>query len=215
MLESIYRAHGYKVGLFTLLAFSRAGSRSGEQPNNVFFRNRTLVGENSSLDDRQMECETSFQHPTFFEAATAAAFLAFDQKGVDLAITETGLGGRLDSTNVINPMVSVITTIGFDHCEMLGNTLSQIAREKAGIIKPQKPVVAGWLDDEARDQVMDRFSKRKKTPSIASEIKNPSLCRPLIFRANSNAAMLLLLKRAAELCQYIFRWIMIDQVFLT
>ncbi len=88
-------------------------------------------------------------HPSFFEFMTAMAFLQFARKRCDIAIIETGLGGRLDATNVVDPEVAVITSIGFDHCDMLGDTLELIAAEKAGIIKPSKPVVIGRLPPEA------------------------------------------------------------------
>jgi dihydrofolate synthase/folylpolyglutamate synthase len=87
--------------------------------------------------------------PTFFEAATAAAFELFRRAGTELAVLEVGLGGRLDATNVIRPEATAITSIGFDHQRYLGNTLPDIAREKAGIIKPGVPVVVGRMDAEA------------------------------------------------------------------
>ena len=91
----------------------------------------------------------SGESPTFFELITIIAFLEFEKQQVDIAIVETGLGGRLDSTNVLNSDLSVITSVGYDHCEISGNELDQIAREKAGIIKPGKPVVVGWLEKMA------------------------------------------------------------------
>ena len=94
---------------------------------------------------RQSEPETG---PTYFEILTAIAFLYFTRRAIDAAVIEVGLGGRLDSTNVCRPMVSVITSISFDHMELLGDTLAKIAAEKAGIIKPGVPVVSGVVDDE-------------------------------------------------------------------
>ncbi len=85
------------------------------------------------------------RHPSFFEMLTAAAFVAFAERRVDLAVVETGLGGRLDATNVLEPRVAVITTIGLDHVATLGGTLASIAREKAGIAKPGVPLVLGWI----------------------------------------------------------------------
>ncbi len=90
---------------------------------------------------------------TFFELTTALAFLHFAQSGVDAAVVEVGLGGRLDSTNVCQPAVAVITNISFDHTRLLGNTLAAIAAEKAGIIKPGVPVVSGVMDDEPREVI--------------------------------------------------------------
>lgn len=90
---------------------------------------------------------------TFFELTTALAFLHFAQSGVDAAVVEVGLGGRLDSTNVCQPAVAAITNISFDHTRLLGNTLAEIAAEKAGIIKPGVPVISGVVDDEPRDVI--------------------------------------------------------------
>jgi len=87
---------------------------------------------------------------TFFECATAVAFVLFQRAGIRLAVIETGLGGRLDATNVLTPLVSVITRIGLDHCEQLGDTIEVIAAEKAGIIKPGRPVICGAMPGEAR-----------------------------------------------------------------
>lgn len=87
--------------------------------------------------------------PTFFECATAAAFVLFRRAGVDTAVLEVGLGGRLDATNVVTPMAAAITSIGLDHQALLGSTLAEVAREKAGVIKPGIPVVAGPLPPEA------------------------------------------------------------------
>ncbi len=91
--------------------------------------------------------------PTYFEITTAMALLHFARQKVDATVLEVGLGGRLDSTNVCQPLVSVITSISFDHMEQLGNTLAQIAGEKAGIIKPGVPVVSGVTNDEPRDVI--------------------------------------------------------------
>jgi dihydrofolate synthase / folylpolyglutamate synthase len=91
--------------------------------------------------------------PTYFEVTTAMALVQFARRRVDAAVVEVGMGGRLDSTNVCQPVVSVITTISFDHMKQLGNTLALIAREKAGIIKAGVPVVSGVLDPEPRDVI--------------------------------------------------------------
>src|SRR5262249_52717098 len=87
--------------------------------------------------------------PTFFECATAAAFVLFDRAGVEIAVLEVGLGGRLDATNVVMPIGTAITSIDFDHQAQLGSTLASIAREKAGIVKSGVPLVCGPLPDEA------------------------------------------------------------------
>ena len=89
-------------------------------------------------------------HPSFFELTTAMAFKYFADRKVDVAVVEVGLGGRLDCTNIITPLVSVITNISFDHTQFLGDTLAKIASEKAGIIKPGVPVVVGEYTPETR-----------------------------------------------------------------
>ena len=105
-------------------------------------------------------------HPSFFEFMTAMAFLQFARKRCDIAIVETGLGGRLDATNVVDPEVAVITSIGLDHCDMLGDTLELIAAEKAGIIKTGKPVVIGRLPAEA-ETVVRKVAGEKGAPVIS------------------------------------------------
>ena len=136
MLASILQEAGYKVGLFTSPHFKdyreriRINGKEIEEQFVVDFvdKNKTFFEENEL---------------SFFEMTTGLAFSYFAKQNVDIAIIEVGLGGRLDSTNVISPLVSVITNIGFDHKQFLGNTLGKIAYEKAGIIKPHTPVVIG------------------------------------------------------------------------
>ena len=136
MLASIFTQSGYNVGLFTsphLLDFRERIRINGE-----------VIPENYVIDFVKNH-NTVFNkiEPSFFEWSTALAFNYFECKKVDIAIIETGLGGRLDSTNIITPLVSAITSIGIDHTKYLGNTLEDIAREKGGIIKPNIPVVLG------------------------------------------------------------------------
>ena len=100
-------------------------------------------------------------HPTFFEVTTAAAFEIFRSASVEVAVCEVGLGGRLDATNVLSPMVTAITSIAFDHQQYLGTTLSEIAAEKAGIIKPGVPIVMGRLDVDAARVVQDTAHERQ------------------------------------------------------
>ena len=101
--------------------------------------------------------------PTFFELTTALALLHFVRRAVDVVVLEVGLGGRLDSTNVCRPRVTVITNISFDHTQQLGKTLAKIAREKAGIIKPGVPVISGVLDDAPR-QVIEQVATAAASP---------------------------------------------------
>jgi len=102
---------------------------------------------------------------TFFEFTVALMFLYFAESQVDVAVIETGLGGRLDSTNVVQPMLSVITPIGFDHMDRLGYTIAAIAGEKGGIIKPRTPVIIGARDDEARE-VLKSIAEMRESPAM-------------------------------------------------
>ncbi len=152
MLEAIYRRAGYKVGLFT-------------SPHLVSFAERIQV-------DRQLIPESHVARlvaeirahieeigsATLFEATTVMALRWFEEQKVDLVIWETGLGGRLDSTNIVTPLASVITNIQFDHEKWLGHTLAEIAREKAGIIKAGVPVITG-VEDESAWQVICEIAK--------------------------------------------------------
>lgn len=142
-LASILQSQGYKVGLYT-------------SPHLVDFRERIRVNRECISEERVIrfvEKEKSFfepLQPSFFELTTALAFLFFAEQNVDIAVIEVGLGGRLDCTNIITPILSVITNISFDHTQFLGNTLAKIAREKAGIIKNGVPVLVGETCEETR-----------------------------------------------------------------
>lgn len=141
MLASILQAAGYKTGLHT-------------SPHLKDFRERTRVNGQMMPEDFVIrfveENNTLFEtiKPSFFEMTVAMCFDYFAKQQVDIAIIETGLGGRLDSTNIIRPQLSVITNIGWDHTDLLGDTLAKIAFEKAGIIKSNTPVVIGESDEE-------------------------------------------------------------------
>ena len=142
-IAAILQSQGYKVGLYT-------------SPHLVDFRERIRVnGEclpEQYVIDFVEENRAFFEplHPSFFELTTAMAFKYFAEQKVDYAVIEVGLGGRLDCTNIITPVLSVITNISFDHTQFLGNTLAEIAGEKAGIIKPHVPVVIGEYIEETR-----------------------------------------------------------------
>ncbi len=149
MLASILRAAGKRVGMYTSPHLVRLGERV--QVDGVPLTEAEIMAYVAELDPLVAELEraTPGEAPSFFEFMTAMAFLQFARRGCDAAVVEVGLGGRLDATNIITPAVSVITSIGLDHCEMLGDTLAKIAAEKAGIIKPGLPVVMGRLPAEA------------------------------------------------------------------
>ena len=150
MLESIYRAAGLRVGLFTsphLVSFAeRIQVDRCLIPEAEVVR---LVGEMQALF-RHFHEET---HPTFFEAVTVMALRWFAEQRCDLVIWETGLGGRLDATNIVTPLASVITNIGLEHQQWLGDTVEQIAAEKAGIIKPGVPVVTAAQPGEGLEVI--------------------------------------------------------------
>lgn len=142
-LASILQEAGYKVGLYT-------------SPHLVDFRERIRVNGQCISKERVVKFvkdEREFfepLHPSFFELTTALAFKYFDEQKVDIAIIEVGLGGRLDCTNIISPILSIITNISFDHTQFLGDTLAKIAAEKAGIIKKGVPVIIGEANEETR-----------------------------------------------------------------
>lgn len=144
MIASALQEAGYRTGLYT-------------SPHLKDFRERIKInGEMIAEHDVVSFAEDHIRiiesvHPSFFEMSVAMAFDYFAQKNVDIAVIEVGLGGRLDSTNIISPVVSVITNIGHDHMDLLGNTLEKIAREKAGIIKKSVPVVIGETKPETKD----------------------------------------------------------------
>jgi dihydrofolate synthase/folylpolyglutamate synthase len=161
MLDKIYRDQGYRVGLFTSPHLIELGERIRVNGKILSFGQIEKWVEILLPITQEMQKKEEGMGPTFFEFITAIAFLEFQKQKVDLAIIETGLGGRLDSTNVLNPEVSIITTVGLDHCELLGHTLREIAAEKAGIIKKAKPVVVGWLEKEARDEVLTIAGEKK------------------------------------------------------
>ena len=137
-MASVLQQAGYRVGLFTSPALYCFEDRIRVNGNNIPFEALCSVTEQVKA-----AADAMAQHPTEFELLTAVAFTYFAQQHCDIVIAEVGLGGRLDSTNVIETVkVSVITPISFDHCALLGDTLAQIAGEKAGIIKPYVPVVS-------------------------------------------------------------------------
>ena len=166
LIAAVLQAAGYKVGLFTsphLISLTERIRINGQpipeaEVADFIEQNRAF------LDEVQ---------PSFFETMTALAFAYFVKEQVEIAVVEVGLGGRLDSTNVLTPLLSVITNIGFDHTEFLGNTLPKIAREKAGIIKPNIPVVIG----ETHPQTMNVFLDRARECGILGDGLETTDCR--------------------------------------
>ena len=160
-LAAILQQCGYKVGLYT-------------SPHLVDFRERIKVnGEVASeayVIDFVKKHKDFFEPlgPSFFELTTAMAFNYFAQEQVDIAVVEVGLGGRLDCTNIITPILSIITNISFDHTQFLGNTLAEIAGEKAGIIKPGIPVVIGETTPETKE-VFCKKATEVRAPIVFAE----------------------------------------------
>ncbi len=146
MLESIYRASGLRVGLFTSPHLVRFGERI--QVNRRLIPEAEVVRLVEGMQPLLAEFPRE-QHPTFFEVVLVMALQYFAAQKCDLVILETGLGGRLDATNIVTPLASVITPVQFDHERWLGQTLTAIAGEKAGIIKPGVPVVTSPQEPEA------------------------------------------------------------------
>lgn len=173
-LAAILQRAGYRVGLYT-------------SPHLTDFRERLRVNGRMIPKRRVarfVEEERSFfepLHPSFFELTTALAFKYFEEEKVDVAVVEVGLGGRLDCTNIITPVLSIITNISYDHTQFLGDTLAQIAAEKAGIIKPGVPVVIGEAPDAAVHEVFQkkaiemgapiRFADEETWPDVVCELK--------------------------------------------
>jgi dihydrofolate synthase/folylpolyglutamate synthase len=163
MLASVLQEAGYKVGLYT-------------SPHLKDFRERIKI--NGAEISEDFVCEFINTHKTFFEENDMSFFemsvgLAFDyfaKEKTDIAIIEVGLGGRLDATNIITPMVSVITNIGIDHVQFLGNTLELIAAEKAGIIKPEIPVVIGEYTPETQPVFLAKAKKNNAEIYFASDL---------------------------------------------
>jgi dihydrofolate synthase/folylpolyglutamate synthase len=160
MLEAVYRDNGYKVGLFSSPHLVHLGERA--QVDRQILSEAEIVEYTERLISIAGDLDRSDPdlHPAFFEFITSMAFLRFAELQVDIACIETGLGGRLDATNVVDPELSIITTISLDHCDLLGDTLAAIAGEKAGIIKKGKPVLMGKLPLEA-DAVVRRVAKER------------------------------------------------------
>ncbi len=168
MLASVLQQAGYKTGLYT-------------SPHLKDFRERIKV--NGAMIDEQSVVEFVEQNkeviesikPSFFEMTVAMAFQYFAKQNVDIAIIETGMGGRLDSTNIVSPMLSVITNIGLDHTAFLGDNLQSIAGEKAGIIKPKTPVVIGEWHKDTASVFMKKALENNSPIVFANRVRNASV----------------------------------------
>jgi dihydrofolate synthase/folylpolyglutamate synthase len=162
MLAAILQEAGYKTGLYTsphLKDFRERIKINGEMIDEA-----TVI----AFTEKTRQLSEAIK-PSFFELTVAMAFDYFAAHKVDIAIIETGLGGRLDSTNIITPILSIITNIGYDHMQLLGDTLEKIATEKAGIIKQNVPVIIGEYLPETKPVFLEHASKKKAAIYFASE----------------------------------------------
>jgi dihydrofolate synthase/folylpolyglutamate synthase len=163
MLAAILQKAGYKTGLYTsphLKDFRERIRINGEMIPESFV---------TSFVEQEKQLIENIS-PSFFEVTVAMAFSWFAEENVDVAVIEVGLGGRLDSTNIIHPELSVITNISFDHTNLLGNTLQAIAYEKAGIIKPAVPVIIGEYQEESAKVFTDKAAETQSKLLFANEI---------------------------------------------
>ena len=159
MLEAILRTSGLKVGMLTSPHLVRLGERI--QVNRRVTTDEELAELVEQLKPvaNQLAAGDPDDHPSFFELITAMGFMIFASEKVDLAIVETGLGGRLDATNVVDPILAIITSVGLDHIAQLGNNIAAIAREKAGIVKQEVPVVIGRMPSDAKESIRQTAAK--------------------------------------------------------
>jgi dihydrofolate synthase/folylpolyglutamate synthase len=194
MIDSICRAQGYCTGLFI-------------SPHLITFRERIRVNGEMISEDAVAESLTIIRdlvadwdsHPTFFEVTTALALKHFGNAKIDVAILETGLGGRLDATNAVQSDVSVITPIALDHEEWLGNTLAEIAGEKAGIIKERVPVISTPQQSEAEEVIRARATECGSIVQFVNETYHRS---PVALRGEyqkQNAAVAIAAIHAADI----------------
>lgn len=170
MLASVLQKAGHKVGVYTsphIMAFNERFRINDE----VISTDDLLLFFNTNIDDIEE------YKLTYFEISTAIAFWWFARSDVDIACIEVGLGGRLDATNIIDPVISVITSISLDHTDILGDSVIEITREKAGILKERRPVVIGDLPKEARNEILN-IAEQKQCPLFTTDDLNPKYIKP-------------------------------------
>ena len=173
MIASVLQEKGYSVGLYT-------------SPHLVRFSERIRINGVEVEDQFVIDFVRQHQHYflteqlSFFEITVGMAFAYFAEKEVDYAVIEVGLGGRLDATNIVNPLLSVITNIGLDHTEFLGTSLAEIAAEKGGIIKTGIPVVIGKKQAETKATFEDFAKQQRTTLCFAEEVNVPSISLDLL-----------------------------------
>ena len=169
MIERVLRESGYTTGLYTSPYIERYNERI--RINGVPIDGGKLAALVEQVWPVIEQCREEGLCITEFELGTVLAFLAFAKEKVDVAIIEVGLGGRLDPTNIIHPLVSVITNVGMDHMHFLGDTIEEIAMEKAGIMKPETPVVLGWQEENVRSTLLNA-AKALDIPVIEPAVQN-------------------------------------------
>ncbi len=184
ILASILQEAGYKVGLYT-------------SPHLKDFRERIKINGKEISKEKVIDFVNEFQpklkeiRPSFFEWTVGLAFYYFNNEETDINLIETGLGGRLDSTNIITPEISVITNISLEHTAILGDTIEKIAKEKAGIIKPSIPVVIGKTQPETKSLFEEIARENNSNITFADSIKNKSFeieLKGKIQQENANTA---------------------------
>lgn len=159
LLSDIFISSGYKTGLYI-------------SPHLIKINERIKVNSEDISDNNLKRIKKKYSYLlkknklTYFEQVTAIAFIYFCEQKVDICILETGLGGRFDATNIVNPLVSIITTVALDHTEILGDTISEIAFEKAGIIKQNVPVVCGNMPTAALKQILKVTKSKNSKPYV-------------------------------------------------
>ena len=165
LLSSVLQEAGYKTGLYT-------------SPHLIDFRERIKINGKKISEEHVIDFVNSNKenfetiNMSFFEYTVAMAFYEFEKEKVDIAIIETGLGGRLDSTNIVNPLLSIITNIGYDHMNLLGDSLEEIAFEKAGIIKENTPVLIGKKQQEIDHVFKKQANKKNASLTYAKRFDN-------------------------------------------
>lgn len=165
MLASVYQTAGYKTALYTSPHLINVRER--------FRINGEMIEEPALLSFFRLFGEKVKEYElTYFELTTAVAFWYFSESAAEIAIIETGLGGRLDATNILTPVASVITSVGMDHTDLLGDSIEKIAAEKAGIIKPGIPVIIGRLPEKAKTVIVETARNHK------SDLYSAEVCEP-------------------------------------
>jgi dihydrofolate synthase / folylpolyglutamate synthase len=166
MLDAILRAAGWRTGLYTSPHLVELGERVQVDRQSLSAQEVVAyTAELKPIADRIATANPD-DRPSFFEFTTAMAWLQFARQQCDIGVLEVGLGGRLDATNVVRPEVTVITSIGMDHCELLGHTLEQIAAEKAGIVKPTMPLVIGRMP-RAAEKIIRAVAAQQGAPVVS------------------------------------------------